>query len=182
MNAGIRQMQIRYDALQDRLLFILSSAPDTEFKFWFTRRYVKMLWPLLQRSLERLHSSTTAALRDPLQKQAMLSFHHEQAVSQSNFSAPYQEIPQPTYPLGEEPVLAAKASLLPDKQRAEVYQFSIHPEQGKGVEIRFDGKLLHAFAKLLSDAVAQSGWDLKYRLGGGTLPVQQAPDAARLIN
>jgi hypothetical protein len=157
--SGIHQMQISFVPAQDRLLFLLLTQDNNEFKFWFTRRYTKILWALLQHGLAR---DTPAPAPTPLHQQAILSFQHEQAVADADFKTPYKPPASPANPLGEEPILAAKAALRPVDTGK--YTLSIHPEQGKGIDLNLDNKMLHALAKLLTDALRHSDWDLNYRL------------------
>ena len=53
MSEKIHQMQITFVPVQDRLMFRLNTTAQTEFKLWFTRRYVKLLWQVLQQMLKK---------------------------------------------------------------------------------------------------------------------------------
>ena len=40
----LHQMQITYVPVEDRLLYRVNTKHRQEFRFWMTRRYVKLLW------------------------------------------------------------------------------------------------------------------------------------------
>ena len=44
---------MEYVAEEDRLLLRVQTVDHNEFLVWLTRRYVKQLWPLLVKLLER---------------------------------------------------------------------------------------------------------------------------------
>ena len=43
----IRQLQIANDHLQDRLILRIATQADEEYRIWFTRRFLRELWPHL---------------------------------------------------------------------------------------------------------------------------------------
>src|SRR5690606_8852491 len=47
-NASIQQINIAYNATEDRLLLKIGFSDDAELAVWLTRRLVKGLWQLLQ--------------------------------------------------------------------------------------------------------------------------------------
>lgn len=159
MTQRIHQMQIIFVPVQDRLLFRLHTTDRNELKLWFTRRYVKLLWQVLQQMLGGTQSGTST---DPRTKEAELSFQHEQALAKMDFSTPYRETPEVHRPLGDEPVLVARIQVKPGPENTRV--LCMHPEQGQGVEIVLDSIWLHSLCKLLVGAVKRSGWDLELRI------------------
>jgi hypothetical protein len=168
MTQKIHQMQITFVPVQDRLMFRLNTTDRAEFKFWFTRRYVKLLWQALQKMLSKTQSGMSA---DPQTKQAVLSFQHEKALARTDFATQYQEIPESRRPLGDEPVLVSKIQIKPGPDNTQV--LCMHPEQGQGLEIAFDPILLHSFCKLLVEGVKKTDWDLEYRISDEVAPVSQ---------
>jgi hypothetical protein len=165
MNNPIRQMQLQFDPLQDRLLFRLNTFDKAEYRLWFTRRYTKLLWQALIHTLEK-HYVTSAQFHDPHVKSAVLSFQHEQAVSQTDFNTHYYEDTY-TYPLGETPVLVSRIAL---REQNDAHILCLHPESGSGIEFKLDQKTLHSFLKLISESVKKSEWDIVC-----TLPTASAP-------
>ena len=49
----LHQFNMEYVAEEDRLLLRVQTVDHNEFLVWLTRRYVKQLWPLLVKLLER---------------------------------------------------------------------------------------------------------------------------------
>ena len=170
----LHQIQIRYAPQEDRILLRIKTADRLEFRFWLTRRYVKLLWPMM---LKMLSNDQRVRLQaDAESRRAVLAFQHEKAVSQSDFSTAFKEDAE-TLPLGESPVLLAKIQLKQQKSGGNV--LCMHPRSGKGVELAMDETLLHSFSKLLAEAVSTSGWDIALKLPADT---GQSADAPERIN
>lgn len=152
---NIHQIQMAFDKLQDRILLRVSTSEHAEFRFWMTRRYVKLLWAMLIKMLER--DPVAAVHGDESVRRAMMGFQHADAVRAGNFDKKYEEAAS-ALPLGAEPVLLSRITA---KQNADKQQvLSIQPEQGQGIDIVVNIELLHMISKLLVDAVSQSDWDI----------------------
>jgi len=159
MNSQIHQMQFSYSTSEDRLLFRFNTTTGEEFSFWLTRRYVKLIWPVL---LEVLGGFNRAA-PNRLMQETLLSFQHDAVMTKANLATPFRETGQAVRPLGSEPVLLGQLSIKRSPQNLPV--LCMHPEQGKGIELVMDQTLLHSFCGLLIHGLNQSGWDLQYDLG-----------------
>ena len=48
----LHQLKIDFNAEQDRLLMLVSTDDGAEVRMWLTRRFVKLLWPLLAKRAE----------------------------------------------------------------------------------------------------------------------------------
>lgn len=164
----LHQIQIRYVPQEDRILLRIKSTARSEFRFWLTRRYVKLLWPIVVKMLQtdqRVQLQPNAEA-----KSAVLSFQHEKAIKESDFSTKYGEDAD-DLPLGEAPLVLAKIKLEKPDHGDNV--LCMHPESGKGIELAMNETLLHSFSKLLTDAVRVSGWDIELKL-----PVYPGHDTA----
>ncbi|MBF0184145.1 MAG: hypothetical protein HQM06_07140 [Magnetococcales bacterium] len=157
----IHQIQVIFSAEEDRLQLRINTHGRTEFRFWLTRRFIKRLWPGLRQAMEtHVHMETSAPV-DPVSRAAMLSFVHQQAVAETDFTTRYQEEPCET-PLGPLPVLVTRARIEPREQGG--YLIGLHPQTSYGIEVAMDPKLLHSFCKLIVDAVNKADWDLNLAL------------------
>jgi len=169
----IHQIQMAYDKAQDRLLMRLSTTDKAEFRFWLTRRYVKRLWAVLLKMIER--DPSAAQYLDQDLRRAMVEFQHENMVRGGNFSKQFEE-GAGTMPLGDAPVLLARIT---GKQNADSTQvLCMHPEQGRGIDLAVNAQLLHMISKLVTDAVAQSDWDISLAIdprSTGASPAQALP-------
>jgi hypothetical protein len=48
----LHQLKVDYNAEQDRLLMQIAASDAVELRMWLTRRFVKLLWPLLVKLAE----------------------------------------------------------------------------------------------------------------------------------
>lgn len=168
MGEKIHQMQITFVPSQDRLMFRVKTMDQTEIKLWLTRRYVKLLWQVLQKMLGNTQSGMSP---DPQTRQAVLSFQHEQAVAGMDFATPYQETPEVKQPLGDDPVLVSRIQVKPGPGQTQV--LCLHPDLGHGLEIAPDPRWLHSFCKLLADGVKKTDWDLDYGILDTATPMDE---------
>ena len=166
----VHQIQLRYDAREDRSLLRISTLDKCEYQFWMTRRFTKLLWPVLVRMLES--TGNVAHQQDQAAKLAMLSFDHEKATSSSDFTTKYHDDATRT-PLGKSPLLLAKAQVKPDS--ANVPRLGLHPLEGPGLEIAMDDKLLHSFCTLEAKAAHSADWDLDLSMGEETAAAGNTP-------
>lgn len=151
---AIAQMQVRFDPGEDRLVLRVRNDNGDEFRFWLTRRYVLLAWPLLA---ERLKSAPATIASNPDARRELASFEHQTALQAADFDTPFEDEPH-SVPLGETPALLARFTLR-DKGEAGV-TLSLHPEQGQGIDLGLSRPLLHSFCKLVADAARLAEWEL----------------------
>ena len=101
----LQQIKIDFHPEQDRLLLRLASEDRSEILLWLTRRCVRLLWPLLMKTAESAPGIELQPMPDA--RQALLGMQHERALSQADFSRPYQN-GERARPLGAEPVLVTR--------------------------------------------------------------------------
>jgi hypothetical protein len=155
MAVRIRQLNIAYVPVQDRLLLRVNTTENSEYRLWFTRHFIRVLWPEVIKILTA--DPQVQVQGDKQKKQAVLSFKHEKALSQSNFSRKYDENVEDR-PLGTSPLLVSVMRIKATDSAATVLAFQ-NP-QGRGVELFMDQDLLHSFCKLLCDTVEKANWEL----------------------
>lgn len=149
------QFRFEYNAEEDRVLLRVSTTDHAEYLVWFTRRYVRQLWRLLDQAVDahpdvaRQHSSVA--------KRSVAAFHRESALSRTDFSREY-EIKSVERPIGDQPILATRARLSMNPQGMRVLHFA--PARGKEVSISLTDELLHSFCHILAEIVAKAEWDL----------------------
>lgn len=172
----IHQIQMRYDELQDRILLRMSTTDGCEFRFWLTRRFVKRLWPLLVRMLEWDH--VVRQQLEPEARRAVLELRHEGYAQQADFSRRFEE-GERRLPFGEAPVLLARAS--GRKRDGALQVLSLQPQQGQGIDVTLDTRLLHVISRLLREAVRRADWDVELALHAGA-PLAAPPAQPRSLN
>jgi len=153
--SGINQIQMSFSPSEDRILMRMNTTDSTSFQFWLTRRYVKLLWPVLLSMLVKDEKIT--AQQSDQAKQEVLSFQHQEAAQKMNYSREYQADTQ-QQPLGSEPILLGRIGANEREDGTQV--LSMHPETGQGVELALNQTLLHSVCKLLQDTVEKTDWDI----------------------
>jgi hypothetical protein len=151
----LRQLKIDFAAEQDRLLMQLATSEGAELRLWLTRRFVKLLWPLL----------------------VQLAEDASPRMSRADFSKPYEAEPA-TMPLGAEPLLLARIQTGRDQGGLPVV--ALHPAEGQGLTLSLDSVLLHSVCRLLQAAVRKTDWDIDLNLPGTESQDQEA--VPRTIN
>lgn len=151
----LHQIQIKYEALEDRALLRVATSDAREFRFWITRRYAKLLWQALCGSAAKSTPAVTQAV--PQAREAVMAFQHEAALAKADFNTGFREQTRDT-PLGVAPVLLARVKCTTLDGGFTV--LALHPVQGEGIEVRLDTTLLHSLLKLLREAAAAGEWDL----------------------
>ena len=173
----LQQLKIDYHAEQDRLLMLIAASDGIELRLWLTRRYVKLLWPLLVKLAEEA-SPRIRTQADPEARKALLGIEHEQAVSQADFSKAFRKGSR-SMPLGEEPLLLGRIQTGHDRKGRPV--LALHPATGQGVTLTLDSILLHSVCRLLQASVKKSGWDVELKLPGPEVAAAEER-ASRTIN
>lgn len=156
---NLHQIQIRYDAMEDRALLRVATTDGNEFRFWITRRYARLLWAALSGSAAR--SAPAVAQAEPAARQAVVAFEQQAALARADFDTGFTEHHRAT-PLGDRPILLArvKCARLDNQTTA----LALHPMEGQGIEVRLDATLLHSVLKLIGDVAASGEWDLNLEL------------------
>ena len=181
----MHQMQLSYDATQDRMLFRVNTRERQEFRFWMTRRYIAILWQTLTGLIARLARDAPdpvpspapspvaekPPLPDPLAAEAKQELLHRQAVERTDFKTEYQETNY--LPLGETPILLFGVSVrtVPDGRLLLCMQ----PENGPGIEISVDEPIVRSLCQLLLNTTAKADWNLKLTFLPSTAPGDTSP-------
>jgi hypothetical protein len=154
----IAQLQVTFDAEQDRLLLRINTTAGTELRLWLTRRLVRGFWPVWHRAVAHSRGLALPAAATPAAREALVEMERSQVTSTSDFATPFKtaETPQ-QLPLGNEPLLVNEVRLTPlpnGTLRSEWLRGS------KLVGLDLGSNLMHALTKLVEDGVAAADWDL----------------------
>jgi len=167
----LHQIQIQFVPREDRILLRIKTTDKSEFRFWMTRRYVKLLWPVVVKMLEA--DQQIQLQENQAAKSAVLSFQHEKALQKGDFATQFSE-DSSNLPLGETPILLAKIQL---KRRNDGGNLlCMHPEKGEGIDLGLNEVLLHSFSKLLADAVSVSDWDIDLKISSEITGEETTPN------
>lgn len=152
----IHQFNMQFNPEHDRLIFRLNTTDHEEFRFSLTRRFVKLLWPVLIQLLEKEYKQ-----REPERSHlanVLLPYEHQEVVSKADFSKPYEEKDR-VYPLGEEPILLSRIQI---KHTHQGDILCLLPTNGQGIELGAQPQFIHTFCKLLRDVVSKADWDMDF--------------------
>src|SRR5262245_61252168 len=141
---------------------MVATSEGVELRLALTRRFVKLLWPLMVKLAEEA-SPRIRTQASPEARKALLGMEHEHAVSKADFSKPYDAGPSER-PLGDGPLLLARIQTGQDRNGQPIV--ALHPANGQGVTLSFDSVLLHSVCRLLQSAVKKSDWDMELKLPG----------------
>ena len=167
--AQIHQIQLQFLAEPDRGLLRVNTHAREEFRFWITRRYAKILWPVLQQLMQTNPQVQSQASSES--REAVVSFQHESAISKGDFDTPFQ--PETTsMPLGEEPVVLARVQLKNNDESPPT--LCLHPLQGTGIEIAMNEGLVHSLSKLVLDLSVTAEWCLDLQIANAPATVVAA--------
>ena len=171
--AQIQQIQIKFVAAEDRLMLRVAGSDNTEFRFWLTRRFVRLIWPSIVASLEQ--TSTVPAPVSPAAKKEVLAFEHERAMIDSDFKTPYRETAK-ALPLGTAPVVLVKMQIRRNADGSLI--MALAPENGARIDLALNAKLLHSLAELIANCVRLAQWELQATLS--EQETQTKPESATL--
>jgi hypothetical protein len=174
----LHQLKVDYNAEQDRLLMQIAASDAVELRMWLTRRFVKLLWPLLVKLAEEA-SPRIRTQANPEARKALLGIEHQQAVQKADFSKAYEGKSR-NMPLGEEPLLLGRIQTGHDRKGQPV--LAMHPADGQGVTLTLDAVLLHSVCRLLQAAVKKSGWDMELKLPGAEAAPAADERTGRTLN
>ncbi|HJP21817.1 MAG: hypothetical protein QF546_08920 [Alphaproteobacteria bacterium] len=168
----LHQFSVDYVAEEDRLLLKVSTTDGQEIRAWLTRRYVRTIWQLIGKLLER-HPEVQRQ-SDQATRQAIVTYQHDKAVKAADFSQPYQEAEEVTVrPAGDEPILPITLKI---KTKGNMHTLTLTPQEGKEVALSLDSDHLHSFAHLLVAAVKRAEWQLDLPIGDKSTTEHAAPE------
>ncbi len=178
---NIHQLQVSFDAAEDRLRMRLSTTAGEEFRLIMTRRFVRLLWPELIKTFE---TSTAVKVPQPVARREVVAFEREKALAETDFKTPFREPVKEAphrFPLGEAPFLATRAQV--KIERPGAYRLTLDPQAGRGIELGLDDRLMHSLCRLIESAVRSADWDLPQFAGTQAAVGESAGEAApRVLN
>ena len=152
---NLYQMNGKYRADEDRIIFRMKTRNGAVLLFSLTRRFVRLLWPVLADLLK-----TEYAHREPGRKHltdAMVDFEGKKNLAQADFRTPF-ETEGANFPLGEKPVLLTR--IVVKKNSDGTPMLCMLPPHGRGIELPSNPRFIHSLRKLICDLAAKARWDL----------------------
>lgn len=153
--ATIQQINIAYNAEQDRLLLRVGLSDDTELLLWLTYRITRELWQLLN---GETHLPTADSIQaDALPGQAVEQFKQEAQAAETLKKMDFATQYQPRKGVRNEgALLAIKLEL----SGGNIKHLDILCLEGVSVGINLPPALVLAVCNLLQISVTKAGWSL----------------------
>lgn len=167
MPAVIEQLNLAFDADQDRLLFKVGLSDNTELAIWITRRIAKSIYAWLHGnqevgdlSLHMVVMNADGSLDRVIPKTMTTASTSPETILQRtgpnlDFSTQYQS--NRTARL-QAPMLATTCKVLTDNATQFVLEFSA--KDGINAQIAFNAELKVAFGNMLQLASKEAIWDI----------------------
>ena len=142
----LRQLQVSNDGVQDRLILRIGTQANEEFRVYFTRRFLREIWPHL-----------TAMLAGHLAATPNTAFTPPPSEGSASFDQPFQDDDM-TYPLGAMPLLASEAIIEPTSEGTA--RLILREGRERSFNINLNAEVLQALCAMFRAANEQAGWDL----------------------
>jgi hypothetical protein len=167
MNDKISQIQAKYDAIEDRILLTLKTENHSIFSAFITRKYAKLLLPILHgKHPQSGEPLLPAHLNEEHQNTQMI------AQATANVEESFQPPESPNYPLGQTPILLAQVTF--QNLDTEQGKFILEPEKGPGLVLPFKAELLGPLLHIFEDAIQRADWGLESHVTLATTSNQSA--------
>ncbi len=149
---SVEQINLGYDAWEDRLLLRLRLQGGEIAEAWLSRRLTKGLLPALFKLAEKAIAAT-----DPAVRQELLAYRHDEKVRDGEFEQPFNETGRSLFEDG--PTLIAEVKLHTLSGGAH-WRLEFLGREGRAMQLNLDAAGLHGVIKLFDDTLPRTGWDL----------------------
>jgi hypothetical protein len=167
--AAIQQINLGYNAQQDRLLLKVGLADNSELLVWLTYRITKQLWQLLN---GETHLPTATSIKTEISpQQAVAQFKQEAEASETlqkmDFATEYQ--PRAEI-VNNGAMLAISVVLVHHPNRPSGLEMPCL--EGITVRMNLTQELTLAMCNMLQLSAKEASWELEVASTGGTSPAQ----------
>lgn len=131
----------------------------TLYKMWLTRRYVKLLYPILQQLIASDEKSRVQKREEAQRVEE--AFEREQAMREAGMQAEAPKRFATTIqkePLGPKPILLSRIEIKPVEDNLGI--LCLYPQEGSGFEIGIDSLIAQSLCKLLAEVETKAEWAL----------------------
>lgn len=161
MSDPLRQLTLTFDPNEDRMLLRISTAENTEYQLWLTRRFIRVLWGALMQTLDRIPEISESAVL-PDVRDAVKAMQHQEAIQSSDFSKPHAQ-GNVNLTSNSGPLLVTGGQVKPVD--ADNTVLSMTTSAGTGVQFGLNKKLLHALCHMMITSAQKADWDLELQVG-----------------
>lgn len=147
MSSQIKQIQAHYLPVEDRILLKIHTDEQQVFHAWLTRRYLKLLLPVLQGQHPQTGEAISNTNRNPAE---------DNSSEEPQFDQPYQPPESADFPLGEAPILLSRMTFKGfDTDFAELI---LEPEEGPGISLSYQPKFITALLTIIQQTIESADW------------------------
>lgn len=171
----LQQIHAAYNQQEDRILFRLSFCDAggelQEIRAWITRHLLRTLWPgiitamEMQVTLDQPHAAHAKAEIVEMQHEASMMDLRARGGFDQAFRADIDK-----FPLGEKPILLTHARIKVDAGQQVRIQL-VAAGQGD-FSLNLTQTTLHAFCKMLQNAVVNVDWGIELSLPKAQIPAE----------
>jgi hypothetical protein len=151
--AGIQQLNLSYDKVQDRLLFRVGLSDNTELALWLTYRFSRGLWAALN---EEAHLPVAESFASEEVTDAVQQFQQEAEATEALQKMDFETEYAPREELRNDEVLLAVSF----KLSADAKHLDIMCLENLAVNINLTPELTLATCNMLQLAAKEAGWEL----------------------
>ena len=152
------QIKFEFNAGEDRLLLRISEKADNtscvEYRFWLTRRFVKIFIKAIDKLIEDELAKDMQIPPDTMN--VMKKFQHEAALSQADFSTTYDADAENCTAFGDKPLLITSLKIKKASKSKYVFSFL---NNNLGVHLTAGMNLVHSLQKMLLDSAHNAEWN-----------------------
>lgn len=154
MSNILQQINLSYSNKEDRLLLKTTTVDGDEYKIWLTRRFTKILFDILKKSVGYYTPSITNLNQSIVNKTNQQSINQDVNGDIFNQSLQEDNIKQ----LDGYEILAHKIKCGNDDKNNTVLEFQ--SEDGKGITYSLNESLLSVFYSLIIKSTKLADWDI----------------------
>lgn len=160
MTSQLHQLNMEYSPSQDRLVLKINTIDKQEARLFLTRRFTRELWDALIKVIGQQPEIKEQA--NPDVKKAMMAFKQDAKTKEESFERAYEG--GDAFPIGEVPALVTGFKFVPKGPDGHPRMVFV-TDQKQEIGIPGTESIVYSVAKLLSQAVAVTGWDLTFEMG-----------------
>jgi hypothetical protein len=170
----IHQIQIKYDAVADRLLMQVRTRAEELFAIWLTRRMVQRLWPPFQQlgAKAALARARPHAVLLPEARAMLADVARQRPLPNADFTQHFNS-EDARQPLGPQPLLAAEVELQAEPNGG--LRMKVSEAQGRQITLQFNDELHAALSRLFEQALTAADWGLPPLAPPATAQAQVPP-------
>lgn len=168
------QIQAKYDAEQDRILFRVSDGDSLRHAVWLTRRYTLLLLKVFGQFIDR--DLDVAAQSGDLERAEIRDWKAQQALHKADFSQPFDPEAE-TGALTRTP-LAFELTYKMNKERLSI---SLKSKTGPAMNLTVDRSLTFSLIAMIGKAAMAGDWQIPEGFLGSA-SVESQLSTSRTVN